>query len=97
MTVPFPWVQILVFGEPAMTNKFAAALIAGGMLALCTPALAVPSHCPPGHAKKGWCNPGGYQSRESNRYDGGYERRGARADYDSDRRTFRFDDRRSRY
>lgn len=35
-----------------MINTFAAALVAGEVLAACAPALAQPSHCPPGHAKK---------------------------------------------
>lgn len=35
-----------------------AALCAGlALLATAAPALAQPPHCPPGHAKKGWCDP----------------------------------------
>ncbi|MCL5777643.1 RcnB family protein [Limibaculum sp. FT325] len=34
-----------------------AALAISGSLGA-GPALADPSHCPPGHAKKGWCSPG---------------------------------------
>lgn len=37
-----------------------AALAALPMAA--TSALATPKHCPPGHAKKGWCKPGTYSS-----------------------------------
>lgn len=38
-----------------MRLSIAAALALG----LAAPALAKPPHCPPGHAMKGWCAPGG--------------------------------------
>jgi hypothetical protein len=36
------------------------AALALSCIALGTAAVAQPPHCPPGHAKKGWCTPGGY-------------------------------------
>ncbi len=35
-----------------------AAALLGGVLAISGAALSGPKHCPPGHAKKGWCTPG---------------------------------------
>lgn len=42
----FPKLSVLAAGA-AVAVSFVAA-----------PALAGPPHCPPGHAKKGWCSPG---------------------------------------
>ena len=39
-----------------VARLLASAALAAGLSA---PALADPPHCPPGHAKKGWCTPGG--------------------------------------
>ena len=80
-----------------MMNKVAAAFVAGGILAISTAALARPSHCPPGHAKKGWCSPGGSQARDFERYGDRNSRRGVRADYDDYRSGSRYEDRRWRY
>ena len=33
--------------------------VLGAFAVSAQPALSKPKHCPPGHAKKGWCNPGG--------------------------------------
>lgn len=49
------------------------ALIASG------PASADPKHCPPGHAKKGWCTPGGHY-RGDRRSERRWERRERRED-----------------
>ena len=49
----------------------------GAVVMTSTPALAGPPHCPPGHAKKGWCSPDGarsyrdrdhYRDRDRDRY-----------------------------
>ncbi|WP_182482226.1 RcnB family protein [Henriciella barbarensis] len=42
---------------------------AAAFAATATPAFADPQHCPPGHAKKGWCTPGGDRSDYRDRYD----------------------------
>lgn len=41
-----------------LSRLLAAALVAAAALTV-LPADATPKHCPPGHAKKGWCSPGG--------------------------------------
>ena len=41
------------------TRILFATLTALAMAAAVSPAVAKPKHCPPGHAKKGWCSPGG--------------------------------------
>lgn len=41
---------------PSMTAL--AAVLALAVPLAVNPALADPPHCPPGHAKKGWCSPG---------------------------------------
>lgn len=51
------------------TGILAAALMGATLLAAGA-ASAQPPHCPPGHAKKGWCSPGG-----DGRDRGGWERR----------------------
>ena len=39
-------------------------------------------HCPPGHAKKGWCTPNALpQIRQPQQWDGRYVRRAPREDY----------------
>lgn len=42
-----------------MTRILIAALLLGGISLGSGDAVATPKHCPPGHAKKGWCTPGG--------------------------------------
>lgn len=34
------------------------AAVAATLAATAAPAFAAPPHCPPGHARKGWCSPG---------------------------------------
>ena len=42
-----------------MSKTIAIALSAAAMISFAPMALeATPKHCPPGHAKKGWCKPG---------------------------------------
>lgn len=62
-----------------MTRKNRHLLIpaaaAGLFLLAGTPALADPPHCPPGHARQGLCEPGGYRDRhhdETRAYEQGY-------------------------
>ena len=46
-----------------MTRTFLiSAALMGALAFSAQPALAKPKHCPPGHAKKGWCNPGSVYS-----------------------------------
>ena len=73
-----------------MVKNFAGALAAAALLTLCTPALAQPSHCPPGHAKKGWCDAERHQARESYRHEDRFDRRryGGRDEYRSERRRY---------
>lgn len=40
-----------------MNFRMLAAAVLGATLLAAGPALADPRHCPPGHAKKGWCTP----------------------------------------
>lgn len=44
-----------------------AATVAFGLTGLDTTADAGPKHCPPGHAKKGWCEPGVRYDRDRRR------------------------------
>ena len=53
------------------------AAVIGAVMALSTPALADPPHCPPGHAKKGWCDRGS-KYRGDHRSDRRWERRDRR-------------------
>ena len=54
---------------------------AAAFAATATPAMADPKHCPPGHAKKGWCTPAGHDRHdrwddrrdEQRAYNQGYE------------------------
>ncbi len=79
-----------------MLTKLVTAGIAAGTLLICSGGvLAKPGHCPPGHAKKGWCSPGQYQSRGQAFYN--ERRRGSRLEYYERRVTPRYEDRRWRY
>ena len=52
-----------------MTRTYLIAATICGALALPNgPALSAPKHCPPGHAKKGWCSPGKYNLPPGIRY-----------------------------
>lgn len=42
-----------------MRRRTIALLVGLGLGAAAAPAFAEPPHCPPGHAKKGWCDPRG--------------------------------------
>ena len=42
-----------------MSRMVFATLLLGGLSLGLGDAMAAPKHCPPGHAKKGWCTPGG--------------------------------------
>ena len=53
-----------------------AGLAAAAILLGAPGASAKPSHCPPGHAKKGWCG-----ARGGIEYDGQYHQRRPRVDY----------------
>ena len=66
-----------------MLARFVTAGLAAGAILFCGDgALAKPKHCPPGHAKKGWCDPGQFQSRRGTPYDDHYDRRrGSRVEY----------------
>ena len=48
-------------------SAFSAA--AAAFIATAAPAFADPQHCPPGHAKKGWCTPGVDRAHDRDRYD----------------------------
>ena len=46
-----------------MLAKFVTAGLAAEAILFCGEgALTKPKHCPPEHAKKGWCDPGQFQS-----------------------------------
>lgn len=76
------------------TGMLAAAVLGASLIAA-GPALADPKHCPPGHAKKGWCDgrgvPGWVRDRDDDRWEDRRERWEDRWD---DRRD-RWEDRRA--
>ena len=41
-----------------------AVIVAAFVATTAAPVLAQPPHCPPGHAKKGWCSPGVSNKRD---------------------------------
>lgn len=70
-------------------STFGAA--AAAFAATATPAFADPQHCPPGHAKKGWCTPGVKHDRYDDRRD---EQRAYNEGYeDGQRAALRYDGR----
>ena len=63
--------------------------VAAAFVFTAAPAMADPKHCPPGHAKKGWCSPGYDRSdyRDRDRWDDRRdEQRAYRDGYEEGRR-----------
>lgn len=63
----------LMEADMKLGRILAASLLGAGLLAS-SGAYADPPHCPPGHAKKGWCTPGqpgvtGHVRRDHDRWD----------------------------
>lgn len=52
-----------------LMRNSAFAAVAAAFAATAAPAFADPSHCPPGHAKKGWCSPDRADYRDRDRFD----------------------------
>jgi hypothetical protein len=65
-----------------------AGLAAGAILFCAGDAIARPKHCPPGHAKKGWCVPGQGQFGGRGWHEDRYDRRGSRIEYYGGQRRY---------
>lgn len=52
-----------------MRNAAFGAVAAAFTVATAAPAFAKPPHCPPGHAKKGWCSAYDHRDRHHDRWD----------------------------
>ncbi len=52
-----------------LMRNSAFAAVATAFAASAAPAFADPQHCPPGHAKKGWCTPANDRAHHRDRYD----------------------------
>ena len=52
-----------------LMQNSAFAAVATAFAASAAPAFADPQHCPPGHAKKGWCSPANDRAHHRDRWD----------------------------
>ena len=52
-----------------LMRNSAFAAVATAFAASAAPAFADPQHCPPGHAKKGWCTPANDRAHHRDRWD----------------------------